>query len=126
MKKTNDFQDTKKLLLRKKAILLKADHNYSEEIKKEVENMHGDDVDVAESAYEQEMAYLFKSRGQDEIKLIGEAIERIDKGEYGICAECDEKIAKKRLKALPYSILCVDCQEETERLNAEERAVSPR
>ena len=76
MKKSNDFQELKKLLLRKKTILLKADHNYSEEIKKEVENMRGDDVDVAESAHEQEMAYLFKSRGQDELKLIGEAVQK--------------------------------------------------
>ena len=115
MKKPVEFQDINKLLLRKRAILLKADHDIDQEIKKEVENRHGDDVDVAESSYEQEMAYLHKSRKLDELRLIEEALKRIEKGEYGVCADCDEKIAKKRLAVQPYSILCIECQEQLER-----------
>jgi DnaK suppressor protein len=95
--------------------LLKADIDMAQDIKKEMENRHGDDVDVAEADYGQEMTFLMKNRGQDEVRHINEAIERIDSGEYGICAECDEKIAKKRLEILPYSILCVECQEELEK-----------
>lgn len=113
-KKQIDFESIKKLLLQKRSILLATDQNINQEIKKEIENRHGDDVDVAESAYEQEMAYLFKSRGQDELKIINVALKKIEKGEYGICDECGEKIAKKRLAAMPYSIFCVECQEEME------------
>ena len=109
-----DFENIKKLLLQKKSILMATDQNISQEIKKEIENRHGDDVDVAESAYEQEMAYLFKSRGQDELKIINEALKKIETGKYGICGECGDKIAKKRLAAMPYSIFCVECQEEME------------
>lgn len=113
--KSGDFKDIKRLLLKKRAMLLENDEHIDKEIKKESGSRHGDDVDVAESAYEQEMAYLMKSRGQNELRQIEEALERIDKGEYGICAECGDKIAKKRLEVQPYSILCVDCQEEVER-----------
>ncbi|MDH4182960.1 MAG: TraR/DksA family transcriptional regulator [Nitrospinota bacterium] len=118
--KTTGFEDIKKVLLQKKSLILKTDRNIDKEIKKDIESRHGDDVDVAESAYEQEMAYLFKSRGKDELRLIDEALKRIDQGEYGICAECDEKISKKRLAAQPYSILCVQCQEEVEKAQAGE------
>ena len=124
-KKQKDFENIKKLLLQKRSILLAADQNISQEIKKEIENRHGDDVDVAESAYEQEMAYLFKSRGQDELKQIDEALQKIEKGEYGICDECEEKISKKRLAVMPYSIFCVECQEEMEQKGPRENAAFP-
>lgn len=122
-KKQVDFESIKKLLLQKRSILMATDQNISQEIKKEIENRHGDDVDVAESAYEQEMAYLFKSRGQDELKIINIALKKIEKGEYGICGECGDKIAKKRLAAMPYSIFCVECQEEMEKRGPGENAL---
>ncbi|VAX21086.1 hypothetical protein MNBD_NITROSPINAE04-2238 [hydrothermal vent metagenome] len=125
-KKRQGFENIKKLLLQKRSILLAADQSISQEIKREIENRHGDDVDVAESAYEQEKAYLFKSRGQGELKLINEALLKIEKGEYGVCAECDEKISKMRLAAMPYSIFCVECQEEMEKKGPRENALFPR
>ncbi|MDH5508864.1 MAG: TraR/DksA family transcriptional regulator [Nitrospinota bacterium] len=118
--KSQEFEDFRKLLLKKRALLLKADENIDREIKRDLEGRHGDEADIAESAYEQEMAYLFKSRGKDELRLIEEALKRIDHGEYGTCAECEGKIAKKRLAAQPYSILCVHCQEESEKTQAGE------
>jgi DnaK suppressor protein len=30
--------------------------------------------------------------------------------DYGLCEECDEEIAEKRLALVPYTTLCVDCQ----------------
>ncbi len=123
---SKDFQNIKKLLLKKKALLLDADQNINQEIKKEIENRHGDDVDKAESAYEQEMAYLFKSRGQDELRLIEEALQKIEKEEYGICSECGDKISGKRLAVQPYSIFCVQCQEEMEQRRVKNTAEYPR
>ncbi len=124
--RSKDFQNIKNLLLKKKALLLAADQNIDQEIKKEIENRHGDDVDVAESAYEQEMAYLFKSRGQGELRLIDDALQKIEKEEYGICAECGDKISGKRLAVQPYSIFCVQCQEEMEQGGAKNSAEYPR
>jgi len=121
--KSGDFTNLKKLLLRRRAFLLKADHDIDKEIKDKAEYRHGDDADIAESAYEQEMAYLFKSRGQDEVRYIDEALKRIAKGEYGQCAECGEKISSKRLAAQPYSILCIGCQEATERTEQKNNSV---
>jgi len=118
--KSLGFEDFRKLLLKKRAMLLKSDENIDKDLKRDIEGRHGDDVDIAESSYEQEMAYLFKSRGKDELRLIDEAIKRIDQGEYGTCAECEGKIAKKRLLVQPYSILCIHCQEEMEKLQAKE------
>ncbi len=40
---------------------------------------------------------------------VREAIARIDKGEYGICELCGEPIKEERLKAVPYTSMCVKC-----------------
>jgi DnaK suppressor protein len=113
--KKEDFSRLKKILIQKRRFLLRADSDMANDIKEETMNRHGDDVDVAEFDYGQAMTFLMKNRCQDELSYIDEAIVRIDNGEYGMCAECGDKIIKKRLEVMPYSILCVECQEGSEK-----------
>ena len=51
---------------------------------------------------------------------IDEAIRRLEAGTYGECAECGTEIPAARLKALPFALLCRDCQEQEETRTAEE------
>ncbi|TPH13227.1 TraR/DksA family transcriptional regulator [Litorilituus lipolyticus] len=44
-----------------------------------------------------------------ELKLVNEALIRLEKGIYGNCSNCDEPINPKRLTALPYTTTCIDC-----------------
>ncbi len=50
----------------------------------------------------------------DELKLIEEALVRIDKDEYGICIECAKAVSTKRLETYPYAARCISCQERLE------------
>jgi RNA polymerase-binding transcription factor len=52
---------------------------------------------------------------------IDDALHRLEHGRYGECEECGGPINAARLKALPFAALCRDCQEETERREAEAR-----
>jgi RNA polymerase-binding protein DksA len=47
-----------------------------------------------------------------EIKLaeIKAALERIEKGTYGQCENCNEEINEKRLEAMPEAKFCLKCQ----------------
>ena len=58
---------------------------------------------------------------KNNVKIDGfkEALERINEGIYGICEGCSEKIAKKRLKAIPFAKFCISCQRENEMRPAE-------
>ncbi|HLV89929.1 MAG: TraR/DksA C4-type zinc finger protein [Acidimicrobiales bacterium] len=47
-------------------------------------------------------------RGQ--VEDIDKALERIEEGLYGTCANCGKEISPDRLAALPASILCVECK----------------
>ena len=45
------------------------------------------------------------------LRMINEALDRIESGDYGICLGCDGEIPGKRLNALPWARYCVPCQE---------------
>jgi DnaK suppressor protein len=48
------------------------------------------------------------------LKKIDAAILRLEQGSYGRCQECDQEISEARLRALPFAVLCLDCQEQAE------------
>ena len=73
-------------------------------------------ADIGSDAMEQEQAFLHASQGSDYLMALGEALRRIDKGTYGVCEECEEKIPPRRLEAFLAARLCVKCQSKLERL----------
>ncbi|MBI1810731.1 MAG: TraR/DksA C4-type zinc finger protein [Nitrospirae bacterium] len=52
---------------------------------------------------------------------IDAALGKLQEGTYGICEDCGGKISEERLKVLPFSIYCRDCQEKIEQLEAIEK-----
>lgn len=94
--------------------ILESDSALAHELKEEIEMRRGDDMDLAESAFEQEMSYILKNRGHEELTAIDEALRKIENNTYGICESCEGKIGLKRLEARPFVKLCINCQTEQE------------
>lgn len=44
------------------------------------------------------------------LRDINKTLERIEKGEYGICKYCGKPIEEKRLMARPASSACIECK----------------
>jgi DnaK suppressor protein len=64
-------------------------------------------------AMEREKQYLQAQRTSDYIKKLDEALERIDRGTYGICVVCGNLIEKQRLFAVPITQKHVVCKNKT-------------
>ena len=62
----------------------------------------------------------------DTLGRIDQALGRLDRDAYGFCSECNEEIAEKRLRALPFAIRCKDCEEVREVVEQSERSVRRR
>jgi len=77
-----------------------------------------DEVDQASSEYMQ--AFSFRLRGREKFLMdkIEIALRKIDEGTYGICEECEDTIALKRLQARPEAPLCIQCKEAQEKEEA--------
>ena len=74
------------------------------------------EIDLASSLEGREMIFQLTSRDRNELRLIEDALFRINKGTYGACESCEKKISLKRLQIMPLTALCIDCQEEAENL----------
>lgn len=69
-------------------------------------------ADFAEQAVEtqnNEVVEQLDRESQLELKLVDKALERIERGSYGVCTECGGAINPERLKAVPIAENCIDC-----------------
>ena len=53
--------------------------------------------------------------GKTKIELIDLALSKMLLGDYGICESCGDDIPYRRLEALPWTRLCIDCARDHER-----------
>ena len=60
-------------------------------------------------AFEMEMELSLSKNAEDLLAKVNDALERIDEGGYGNCAECGTAIPVARLEVLPYTRYCVEC-----------------
>jgi DnaK suppressor protein len=71
-------------------------------------------ADKAESSYTKEFLLSLSDAEREQLFQIDAALKRIAKGDYGNCQMCQKEIGKKRLNALPWTPLCIECQEKSE------------
>jgi len=63
-------------------------------------------------AAEVEDVEVFEGAGlaaQKEVRLLRDALDRIQNGTYGMCLECKGPISRDRLEAVLYAPLCGNC-----------------
>lgn len=72
-------------------------------------------ADVGSDNFEQEFTLSLLQSEEETLEQIEGALERIEEGVYGSCVECELKIAKARLNALPYTPLCIKCASKPQR-----------
>lgn len=75
----------------------------------------GDSIDQTLKELENQLNFKFEARNTHYIKKVNRSLEKIEKGEYGLCEECGEQISAKRLQARPTASFCIECKEEFER-----------
>ena len=75
-----------------------------------------DELDRIQQAQDRDFAMGAIDRDSLRLREIRAALERINSGSFGICLNCEEEIAAKRLTAVPWTALCIVCQEVTERI----------
>ena len=72
----------------------------------------GDLADQASGNNEVHIQLKLKQTDAKILQAIEEALERIEKGTYGVCRDCGEPIAPARLNAIPWTRVCITCKEK--------------
>jgi len=106
-----------KLLLaaEKKRILENALHMADSNVTIDTDDVP-DIVDLATSDLNLNLNVEIRERERHLMGKIDVALARIEDGSFGVCDECDESIGLARLKARPFTTLCIKCKEEQEEL----------
>ncbi len=71
--------------------------------------------DMSSNSYHQEVLMHLSETQRSRVRDIDAALERIDKGVYGLCIRCEEEIPARRMEVRPFSRYCVDCKAEVEK-----------
>lgn len=117
------MKSMKDVLIKMRDELIRDISRRLKETSKSINEEVGDELDTTFQERSREFELLLSRREKEKLRLIEDALERIEEGTYGICEECGAKIPKGRLKVMPFAKYCVDCKEmieKEERLSAEE------
>ncbi len=71
-------------------------------------------ADMSADTYEREMDVNIASSEQKVLYQIDEALKRLEEDAYGTCQQCNKPVSLSRLKAVPYTELCIQCQRTKE------------
>ncbi|MFQ5963272.1 MAG: TraR/DksA family transcriptional regulator [Candidatus Scalinduaceae bacterium] len=120
--KASELSQFKKILLEiREKLLGNVNHMEDEALRKSRQDASGDlsnvpihMADVGTDNYGRDLTIGLIQNGEEELRAIDEALERINNKTYGLCDECGKKISKTRLTALPYVKCCIECQRQEE------------
>jgi DnaK suppressor protein len=79
------------------------------------EGAGNDQADVGSHTFERDHEMSLQKNAVDNLRLVEEALERIEDGTYGLCQSCGQPIGKMRLLAFPRATLCLECKQREER-----------
>jgi len=71
-------------------------------------------AELGSDNFEQEFTLSLLATEEGTLSMVEDALVRIEKGSFAICTQCEGKIPKTRLNAIPYTPLCFKCAETGE------------
>lgn len=72
-------------------------------------------ADLGTDYMEKEKNFYYASQEGHYLRSLDEALDSIERGQYGKCMECGELISLKRLEVVPASKLCIACKTDREK-----------
>ncbi len=114
----NFVEEMRELLVSQKKFILDTIATTNADFRAMVEGMDPKDfADVASDDIDRKMIEALGSQELKRLRAIDSALLRISQDRYGQCMKCNKKIPHERLTAIPYAVLCIDCQKGEERRN---------
>lgn len=72
-------------------------------------------ADIGSELYQRERDIALHDNFTSKLQAIDAALERYQKGEYGICEHCGREIPIERLETIPYTTVCTECSRKEEK-----------
>ncbi len=112
---SDQFEQVKKQLLKERQELLRDVSNSYETCREIGQDGVPDIGDMSSVAYSRDVLFNVSETKRQRIRDIEVALEKIESGEYGICASCGEEISPRRMEVRPFSRYCIECKTDIEK-----------
>lgn len=76
-----------------------------------------DSADLASDDTDRNILQTLSAAEEKRFLQIKTALNRLHSGNYGICSNCGKMISEARLEAMPFAVLCLDCQKKNDKPN---------
>jgi DnaK suppressor protein len=110
----NNFEEIRQQLITKRQEILQRVSDIQKDLCNEDNPPEKDFEEQAVQMENEEVLNALDAEGRATLRKIEHALQRIEAGNYDICAVCDTHIPIERLQVMPYAELCVDCAAEAE------------
>jgi DnaK suppressor protein len=124
------YEDLKQMLEERKRQMLSQVHEKIRDVRSE--NVSGkvnnvlDPGESSEAGIQEDIEFALIQMKAETLNKINEALARLEEGAYGNCFECGEEISQPRLRALPFAVRCIECEEARENAQKRERLMAQR
>jgi DnaK suppressor protein len=108
------YDQMKSALLAERAALTDQLNQISVVVREEGVGYSTHPADDATLAFDQARDLAVQQNTQATLRLVEDALVRLDNGTYGLCVDCGAEIDAARLKAIPYAAMCLTCQSKRE------------
>ena len=82
-----------------------------------------DEAESSEAEIQDDIEFALLQMKAETLSQIDGALRRLEGNGYGDCYECGEEIAEQRLRALPFAVRCMTCEEAREVKEGHDRVV---
>src|SRR4051812_22286762 len=105
--KKSALEKIKKSLVEEREVILA--RNHSSEV-----DIDGDETDEIQGNIIATVTQQLSSRDAFKLVKIDSALKKIDENNFGLCDDCGDEIAEKRLEFNPHFSNCISCAEQAE------------
>ena len=110
--KTSDLNHFKQLLDSEQARLQELLARTGKHLYRREEPYNADFAEQAVETQNNEVVEHIDQEAQASLDQIEKALHRIANGSYGVCLQCGEDINTERLRAIPYTDVCIRCADQ--------------
>ncbi len=124
------YDELKEMLEERRRQILSQVHEKIRDVRSE--NVTGkvntvlDPGESSEAGIQEDIEFALIQMKAETLHKINEALQRLEEGAYGNCFECGAEISRQRLRALPFAVRCIDCEEARETAQKRERQMAQR
>jgi len=74
-----------------------------------------DSGDMSTKSVERDLLFATTDSNHRMLRLIDAALKRVRQSTFGMCMGCGHEISMQRLKAVPWALYCIKCQNRAEK-----------